>query len=48
MNVTGDRAVSDIVAELEKAWNAGDGSGVASGIILGLFAVVASKLVKKH
>ena len=29
MNVTGDRAASDIVAELEKAWNAGDGSAFA-------------------
>ena len=29
MNVTGDQAVSDIVAELEKAWNAGDGSAFA-------------------
>jgi uncharacterized protein (TIGR02246 family) len=29
MKVTGDRAVSDIVAELEKAWNAGDGSAFA-------------------
>lgn len=29
MNVTGDQAVSDIVAELEKAWNTGDGAAFA-------------------
>src|SRR5688572_18405621 len=29
MNIDGKRIVSDIVAELEKAWNAADGAGFA-------------------